>query len=31
MSIQFYGPWCANLQNGSIKNIQAVYACAPIS
>jgi len=31
MSIQFYGTWCANLQNGSVKSVQAVYACAPIS
>jgi len=29
-SIQFYGTWCAQLQNGTITNVKAVFNCPPI-
>jgi hypothetical protein len=31
MSIQFYGMWCSQLQSGAVSNVQAVFACGPIS
>jgi hypothetical protein len=31
LSINFYGAACANLQNGSVSNVGAVYGCPPIS
>jgi len=30
-SIQFYGSWCSQLQSGSVMNVQAIFACGPIS
>ena len=29
-SIQFYGPWCTNLQSGMVMNVMAIFGCPPI-
>jgi hypothetical protein len=30
-SIQLYGTWCNQLQNGTITNVQAIFGCGPVS